>query len=669
MLADLVAAGCVAEGSESVNNPLSRLGKSVLDAHRQQDLGGGSGGGGSSAQDALLPPFPAGPPPAHGALPALGPTEAAFLHAFHNGTSVPQPPPMAPPPAAIMHPPPSQAPMVPPAMQQASEDEIHAALRNLDISLEHATAAAPQSSSAHFGVPHPTHPPLQEHLGMAPPHPHFMAPMAMMPPPHAAFGFGGMPPAHMMAMRTHVPPQHAAYDRRASALQQPAAPQQTAMPPQPLTPSEVRMLDSAHEEAWRALASEHAATASTSSQETAPMSTPGAATENALEAAYLETVAHGLASEQARQQAEGPQLGELEEVWKSLARQERDAVAKGLGEGGADDLDAIWENLKGGDYEASWDDMWKNVSDVHAETTDANAPYTFHADNPHVGGEDLLARGTELFHRGELPEAILVLEAAVQARPEDTIAWQTLGQAHADADDDARAISCLRRAVAADPHNLNALLALGVSYTNELDQTRALEHLQRWLESHPDFSGLRDADAADRAAARKPFENPFELQRRVTDMFLQAVRHRPDNADLHAVLGVLYNLSRSYPEAVASFEAALRLRPEDYSLWNKLGATQANAMSCAEAVPCYVKALELKPQYVRALSNLGISYGNMADYEAAAQCYLKSLSLNREASHIWGYLTMTFTSMGRVDLVSKAQSGVGHEAFRGDFDF
>ena len=102
-------------------------------------------------------------------------------------------------------------------------------------------------------------------------------------------------------------------------------------------------------------------------------------------------------------------------------------------------------------------------------------------------------RGTSLFREGDLSKAVLVLEAAVQAQPDDTIAWQTLGQAHADADDDARAIPCLRRAVAADPHNLDALLALGVSYTNELDQSRALRHLQLWLESHPDFIDIPDS--------------------------------------------------------------------------------------------------------------------------------------------------------------------------------
>ena len=163
-------------------------------------------------------------------------------------------------------------------------------------------------------------------------------------------------------------------------------------------------------------------------------------------------------------------------------------------------------------------------------------------------------------------------------------------------------------------------------------------------------------------------EGSHVITLQVTDNFARAVAHAPANADLHAVLGVLYNLARDYPAAVAAFEAAIKLRPTDYSLWNKLGATQANSMECAKALPCYVNALELKPQYVRALSNLGISYSNMMSYDAAGSCYLKALSLNPEAKHIWSYLGMTLTSMGRPDLVEKV-AGQNVEAFRADFDF
>lgn len=147
--------------------------------------------------------------------------------------------------------------------------------------------------------------------------------------------------------------------------------------------------------------------------------------------------------------------------------------------------------------------------DAHWDST-ANEEYMFKTDNPYTGQTGLLRTGTILFEKGELAQAVLALEAAVQQQPEDSIAWQTLGQAHADSDDDQQAIICLRKAVTSDPHNLDALLSLGVSFTNELDQTRALLHLQHWLESHPEFAALEVPTTTAGVA-----HNPFVLQQQV----------------------------------------------------------------------------------------------------------------------------------------------------------
>ena len=61
------------------------------------------------------------------------------------------------------------------------------------------------------------------------------------------------------------------------------------------------------------------------------------------------------------------------------------------------------------------------------------------------------------------------------------------------------------------------------------------------------------------------------------------------DADVHIVLGVLYNLSMEYDKAIASFQIASNLKPHDYSLWNKLGATQANSVQSADAIIGYQK--------------------------------------------------------------------------------
>lgn len=65
----------------------------------------------------------------------------------------------------------------------------------------------------------------------------------------------------------------------------------------------------------------------------------------------------------------------------------------------------------------------------------------------------------------------------------------------------------------------------------------------------------------------------------------------PEDADVHIVLGVLYNLSREYDRAIESFQTALKLKPRDYSLWNKLGATQANSVQSADAIFAYQQVI------------------------------------------------------------------------------
>jgi peroxin-5 len=132
--------------------------------------------------------------------------------------------------------------------------------------------------------------------------------------------------------------------------------------------------------------------------------------------------------------------------------------------------------------------------------------------------------------------------------------------------------------VEADSNNLEALLELGVSYTNELHQAQALGFLKQWLERHPRYSSLKLDVQSEEELVRTSTRHG-----EVTALFLEAARIAPDDADIHTVLGVLYNLSREYDKAIHAFQTAITLKPDDYSLWNKLGATQANSFRSKEA--------------------------------------------------------------------------------------
>jgi peroxin-5 len=282
--------------------------------------------------------------------------------------------------------------------------------------------------------------------------------------------------------------------------------------------------------------------------------------------------------------------------------------------------------------------------------------YDFAQDNPFVKSPTPFTDALQLYKDGDLSDAILAFEATVLREPTNVEAWRWLGTAHAENDEDKMAIASLLRAVHASPEDLDALLDLGVSFTNELAQSNALNFLTLWIEKHPQYSRISKAitiDEHDRG--HFGFQS---LHRKVSDMFMMATELNSNDADVHTVLGVLYNLSREFEKAEHHFNRAVELSPENYSLWNKLGATQANSSrneGSKIAVSAYRRALELKPNYVRAWVNMGISYANQAKYKTSAKYYLKALSQNERADHIWAYLRIAFTCMEREDLIRKAE--------------
>ena len=164
------------------------------------------------------------------------------------------------------------------------------------------------------------------------------------------------------------------------------------------------------------------------------------------------------------------------------------------------------------------------------------------------------------------------------------------------------------------------------------------------------------------------YGDPTSLHDQVTSMFLSAVSLRPADPDLHTVMGVLYHLSSDFDKAIDSFKQAIKHRPNDPQLWNKLGATLANSSKSADAVHAYKRALTLRPRYVRALANLAISYANQGMHEEAVSVYLKTLECNADAAHVWSYLRISLSHLGKEKLVELTNSK-NVQLFRPYYDF
>nr|XP_043605936.1 peroxisome biogenesis protein 5 [Erigeron canadensis] len=309
----------------------------------------------------------------------------------------------------------------------------------------------------------------------------------------------------------------------------------------------------------------------------------------------------------------------------------------------------VGEGILGDDSADNWAsayDEYLNEQAVMKQKSDSSrGVYVFSDLNPYVGHPDPLKEGQELFRKGLLSEAVLALEAEVLKNPDNAEGWRLLGVAHAENDDDQQAIASMMRAQEADPTNLEVLLALGVSHTNELEQQAALKYLYSWLRQHPVYGTIAPPELSDSLYYAD-----------VARTFNEAAVMSPDDADVHIVLGVLYNLSREYDKAIDSFQTALKLKPRDYSLWNKLGATQANSVQSADAIYAYQQALDLKPNYVRAWANMGISYANQGMYEDSIRYYVRALAMNPKADNAWQYLRISLSCASRNDMMEACDS-------------
>ncbi|CAL1527250.1 unnamed protein product [Lymnaea stagnalis] len=297
------------------------------------------------------------------------------------------------------------------------------------------------------------------------------------------------------------------------------------------------------------------------------------------------------------------------------------------------------------------------------ESSTAFKDYVFDQENHLLDHENPFEEGKKKLEGGDIPNAVLLFEAAVQKDPTHVEAWQYLGTTQADNEQEVAAIAALRKCLELNPDNLSAWMAIAVSYTNESFGSHACHALKSWLAHNPGYSSL--VTEMSPPPSELTFMSSSEHEK-VRELYLSAARLSAEtqiDPDVQCGLGILFNLSGEYQKAVECFGLALQVRPRDALLWNKYGATLANGNRSEEAVEAYRRALELAPGFIRSRYNLGIACINLQAYREAVEHFVTALNMQRESrgpqgqtsamsENIWSTMRMALSLLGRTDLYS-----------------
>ncbi|MFQ6111760.1 MAG: tetratricopeptide repeat protein [Nitrospinota bacterium] len=129
--------------------------------------------------------------------------------------------------------------------------------------------------------------------------------------------------------------------------------------------------------------------------------------------------------------------------------------------------------------------------------------------------------------------------------------------------------------------------------------------------------------------------------------FHAVVKSAPETATAHYNLGIIYRQKRSHARALASFREAVRLKPERPEFLYNLAVFLLREGKVAEAQKLFRKAVELMPSLAEAHFYLGAIYEEAEKHQEARGSLEKALELKPELVLVRIYLAKALEHEGK----------------------
>lgn len=327
----------------------------------------------------------------------------------------------------------------------------------------------------------------------------------------------------------------------------------------------------------------------------------------------------------------GEVIEEFEDVWSSKITEEPNILSLSSEE--KENFEEIWKKFQETDEEKllqEWGKQWSSPS-----TAIVN-------ENPYKDLADPYSLGLEKLNENNYHEGIMLLEAELLQRPENSVCWMDLGKVFLDLGLDSKALECFKSGLEQDPYNTDNLLLLATASLNEYDYNSITQYFTKWISNNFEYSDIIIAQTPDLDTLKQ--------------VFLSALEINSNDPNLYLALGIINFANRKFNESEYYFNQALELRPNDWDLHNKVGVAALNQGKFELAMECFQKSITIKPGFVKAWINMArVHVMANSDYKKAVECYLSGALIYGSES-LFEYIRSAFVMMGREDLIEKLKS-------------